>query len=289
MNIEMIEPKCSTDEQIEAARKILARLCDRGLVKMSIPVRHDDEDIILAAVINRAAVADSAAEIARLRMLLDQRPSIVTVSAPEYVAWTERVYESDRTGQAAPAGRRIPVYVMPEPAPVVVPLSSMPELQGAVAAGLAAGTLQIVGDEAERSLEDQPEPELAALEREHMGDIDEGTGIYAPSEALRTFALAMTASRAALAAEIAGDIGVTDSPIFQAAQEARAALFEALEVPEGCTPNDARVLRHANHSLALEVHDLREQLDKLTAPKTAAQVEAARVLEASAMLQRAAA
>ena len=96
MNIEMIEPEATApaaepDEQIKAARKILARLCEHGLVKMSIPVRQDDEDMILSAVINRAAVHDQGAEIARLHMLLDQRPSIVTVSAPEYVAWTERV------------------------------------------------------------------------------------------------------------------------------------------------------------------------------------------------------
>jgi hypothetical protein len=32
------------------------------------------------------------------------------------------------------------------------------------------------------------------------------------------------------------------------------------DVPEGCTPTDARVLREANHALAIEVHELREAL-----------------------------
>jgi hypothetical protein len=32
------------------------------------------------------------------------------------------------------------------------------------------------------------------------------------------------------------------------------------DVPEGCTPADARVLREANHALAIEVHELREAL-----------------------------
>jgi len=49
------------EAEIAAARKILARLCDNGLVRMSIPVQPDDEDIILSAVIERAAAAVSAA------------------------------------------------------------------------------------------------------------------------------------------------------------------------------------------------------------------------------------
>jgi hypothetical protein len=48
------------DEQIAKARKILARLCDRGLLSMSVPVRDDDEDMILSAVIDRAATPPNA-------------------------------------------------------------------------------------------------------------------------------------------------------------------------------------------------------------------------------------
>lgn len=40
---------------IKRAEEILARLCDQGLVQMSIPVHQDDEDMVLARVINLAA------------------------------------------------------------------------------------------------------------------------------------------------------------------------------------------------------------------------------------------
>lgn len=40
---------------IAAAKKILARLCDEGLVHMSIPVRSDDEDMVLSRVIALAS------------------------------------------------------------------------------------------------------------------------------------------------------------------------------------------------------------------------------------------
>ena len=45
---------------IETARKVLARLCDHGLVSMSIPVRQTDEDLALSRVIECAASAKSS-------------------------------------------------------------------------------------------------------------------------------------------------------------------------------------------------------------------------------------
>lgn len=41
-------------------------------------------------------------------------------------------------------------------------------------------------------------------------------------------------------------------------------LASVVEVPEGCTPDDARVLREANHHWAQAVHDLQEALEPFT-------------------------
>jgi len=43
------------DGDVKRAKEILARLCDQGLLSMSIPVRNDDEDMVLSRVINALA------------------------------------------------------------------------------------------------------------------------------------------------------------------------------------------------------------------------------------------
>lgn len=48
-------PNTQALADIAAANKILSRLCDKGLVSMSIPVRDSDEDMILSRVIALAS------------------------------------------------------------------------------------------------------------------------------------------------------------------------------------------------------------------------------------------
>ena len=50
-------PQAAEPSDIEDARAILARLCDEGYLRMSIPVRDKDDDMILKRVIDAAALA----------------------------------------------------------------------------------------------------------------------------------------------------------------------------------------------------------------------------------------
>lgn len=43
-------------DDIKRARGILARLCENGLVSMSVPVRQEDEDMVLLRIIEAAAL-----------------------------------------------------------------------------------------------------------------------------------------------------------------------------------------------------------------------------------------
>lgn len=54
-----------TAATIEGARKLLARLCNSGRVRMTVPPRDDDEDMILLAIIELAAltIAEPAANV----------------------------------------------------------------------------------------------------------------------------------------------------------------------------------------------------------------------------------
>ncbi|MDO9252580.1 MAG: hypothetical protein Q7U48_13655 [Hydrogenophaga sp.] len=49
--------------------------------------------------------------------------------------------------------------------------------------------------------------------------------------------------------------------------------------PEGCTPADARMLRKANHGLAMESHKLRAKADALIEENEALRKDAERVIE----------
>lgn len=51
-----MEPLPVTAVTIEGARKILARLCNSGRVRMTVPPRDDDEDMVLLAIIELAAL-----------------------------------------------------------------------------------------------------------------------------------------------------------------------------------------------------------------------------------------
>lgn len=55
--ITAMEPLPVTAATIEGARKILARLCNSGRVRMTVPPRDDDEDMILLAIIELAALS----------------------------------------------------------------------------------------------------------------------------------------------------------------------------------------------------------------------------------------
>jgi len=74
------KPTQPEDDLVGSARRILARLCGKGLLRMSLPVRPDDEDMILEAVIDRAALAspspqpaEAEAPAAPIGWLRDQR------------------------------------------------------------------------------------------------------------------------------------------------------------------------------------------------------------------------
>jgi hypothetical protein len=59
---------------LEQARKILSRLCDNGLLSMSIPVRENDEDMVLSAVIEYAAAALSTGRLGGEWLPISQAP-----------------------------------------------------------------------------------------------------------------------------------------------------------------------------------------------------------------------
>lgn len=85
--ITAMEPLPVTAATIEGARKILARLCNSGQVRMTVPPREDDEDMILLAIIELAAltVSNEASEPAAT-----DEPE--TDERAAFIAWLGRSY-----------------------------------------------------------------------------------------------------------------------------------------------------------------------------------------------------
>lgn len=86
------------DELIGKAKKILKRLCERGILRMSIPVRlDDDEDMVLSRIIDRAAdkglTDPERVELNRLRALInspqteDYTSAVVMEAAHQQERW----------------------------------------------------------------------------------------------------------------------------------------------------------------------------------------------------------
>lgn len=92
----------AVDEDVKAARTILARLCEEGLVRMSIPVRPDDEDMVLSRVIDRAALATTErSELDRLRILVNTP----TLHSFREGVMLEAIHQRERWGSTHDTGK----------------------------------------------------------------------------------------------------------------------------------------------------------------------------------------
>lgn len=92
----------AVDEDVKAARAILARLCEEGFVRMSIPVHPGDEDMVLSRVIDRAALATAErSELDRLRILVNTP----TLHSFREGVMLEAIHQRERWGSTHDAGK----------------------------------------------------------------------------------------------------------------------------------------------------------------------------------------
>lgn len=87
-----MEPLPVTAATIEGARKILARLCNSGRVRMTVPPRDDDEDMILLAIIELAAltIAEPAAIVRHAPVRPEATSECHGLDTPERVCFYEQ-------------------------------------------------------------------------------------------------------------------------------------------------------------------------------------------------------
>lgn len=88
------EQRAERDEDIARAFDILNRLCDKGLLSMSVPMRDSDEDMVLSRIIKRAALSLTPADTLhgaidhRQERALRAEEALREIAEMTYDAWT---------------------------------------------------------------------------------------------------------------------------------------------------------------------------------------------------------